>query len=118
MGVSCAAVIRIVFNVMLRARGVNTLLESSARNAVGGHHRPTLPILRWHRSRHGRVKPIPAVGCRTPRRRVPEGEGEKVRVDTRSTKARAGLVAGVKVSDAEASVARVVSGVASGAGRR
>ncbi|MBB3049309.1 hypothetical protein FHS23_000304 [Prauserella isguenensis] len=83
--------IRIVFGVMLRARGVNTLLESGARNAIGGHHRPTLPILRGHGGRYGRAKRVSAACRRTPTRRAPEGEGEKVRVDTRSAQVRTGL---------------------------
>lgn len=131
--------IRIVFGVMLRARGVNTLLESGARNAIGGHHRRTLPILRGHGGRYGRTKKVSAACCRTPTRRAPEGEGEKVRVDMRSAQVRTGPGAagagraGVPVVDEMATrvgasrdvVAGtgafgvvVVSGVASAAGRR
>ncbi|GAA1251519.1 hypothetical protein GCM10009676_42910 [Prauserella halophila] len=119
--------IRIVFDVMLRARGVNTLLESGARNACGGHHRPALPILRGYGSRYGCTKGVSAAGFRTPALRVSEGEGEKVRVDSRSAVVGAGLgttglaaarAAVARVVGAGAVVSRaVVSGVASAAGR-
>ncbi|MFD6793201.1 MULTISPECIES: hypothetical protein [Prauserella salsuginis group] len=118
MGVLRAVTIRIVFDVMLRARGVNTLLESGARNAFGGHHRPTLPILRGHGSRYGRTREVSAADCRTPTRPAPEGEGEKVRVDIRSTAIRTGLAtAGNAAARTVTSGGAPVSGVVSAAGR-